>query len=409
MNFYGVSQFKGAQLAELSSIKNNIVSLHLGGMPVKDEDLKTIGEFVNLRDLNLTFTKINGEGLKYLSGLQHLRQISLSGTGIHINRLRPLAQLKNLRSVSLWNTSIDNKDMASLKNSFPRVSFDLGYKGDTVVAVLAPPVIDIDEEKRVFDQSLSVVLKSPVSAAKIRYTTDGSEPDSISSPLYKKPINIDQSLIIKARAFLPDWISSKTVSVSFYKNSIKADSIYLTTLPEQKFVADARNGNAFTDQLLGTADAGAANWIGYKLNDFAAFLLFKKAVVINSITFGTLIDVSRTIFPPAEIQVWGGADSGSLKLLATVKPAQPTVRQPPYITGIKCILPSQPVKMIKLVAKRVLKIPVLKNPVPNEQQASKQQLKAKSANKQQQPKAPKSKRPKANPAGVIYFDEILLN
>ncbi|MBK9490156.1 MAG: hypothetical protein IPO07_16325 [Haliscomenobacter sp.] len=62
-------------------------------MPVKDEDLKTIAGFENLRKLNLSFTQITGTTLNELKNLKFLHTLSLSGTNL---KSADLAALKGL-------------------------------------------------------------------------------------------------------------------------------------------------------------------------------------------------------------------------------------------------------------------------------------------------------------------------
>ncbi len=90
VDYYGAAFFKNEQLKDLLKIKQQIVTLNLDKMPVTDDDLKTIGQFVNLRNLNLSFSKITGNGLSNLSSLTHLKNITLSNTNV------PHLQLKNL-------------------------------------------------------------------------------------------------------------------------------------------------------------------------------------------------------------------------------------------------------------------------------------------------------------------------
>ncbi|WP_431210278.1 c-type cytochrome domain-containing protein [Puia sp. P3] len=63
IDFYGASVFKSDQIKELTPIKDQIVSIYLGKMPVKDADLSELATFPNLRRLNLDFTQVTGAGL----------------------------------------------------------------------------------------------------------------------------------------------------------------------------------------------------------------------------------------------------------------------------------------------------------------------------------------------------------
>lgn len=354
VDFYGTAAFKAAQLKDLEKIKNNIVSLQLSRMPVTDEDLKTIGAFRNLRTLNLSFTAIKGNGLRYLSGLQHLRQLSLSGTGVQPAQLHVLAPIKTLHTVQIWNTSLTTNDLAALKARFPQTAFNIGYKGDTVIAKLSTPVFKT--QQRIFKNNLLLEIKNPIKSAVTRYTLDGSEPDSLQSPVYRQPIPISQAATVKARSYLPGWITSDVAKESFYKSSIQPDSIQLITAPEKAYQARAQEGKALIDALLGNENFGTKEWIGYKV-PFEAYLFFKQPATVSSVTFGSLVSVNSFIMPAHELQVWGGASAQSLKLLGRLQPVQPTAVVPAYTTGYECHFTAQPVQVIKLIAKPVTSLP----------------------------------------------------
>ncbi|WP_300601261.1 DUF2231 domain-containing protein [Niabella sp.] len=355
VNFYGSARFSSEQLKELEQIKDNIISLQLDKMPVTDPDLKTIGTFSNLRTLNLAFTAIKGEGLRYLTGLSHLKQLSLSGTGVRPEQLSVLTPLKDLRSVQIWNTAFTGNDLGPLKSRFPKTTFDIGYKGDTVVAKLSTPVFKTDQ--RIFKNTLTLALKNPVRGALTRYTLDGSEPDSLTSPAYTAPVTIDKTVTVKARSYLPGWTTSDLAKESFYKSSIQPDSIHLTTLPEKEYQARIKGGKAFIDGQLGRENFGTKEWVGYKEAPFEAFLFFKQPVTVSSVTFSTLVAIDSYIMPARELQVWGGSSARSLKLLGRSTPPQPASAAPIYITGYTCKFSAQPVQIIKVVAKPVNPLP----------------------------------------------------
>src|SRR5678815_5740392 len=89
--FFSAAQFRAESLKDLVAIKGQLVSLNLAKMPVTDEDMKTIGQFTNLRRLNLSFTKITGGTLNELKGLKELKQLSLSGTKIAATTLNAVS------------------------------------------------------------------------------------------------------------------------------------------------------------------------------------------------------------------------------------------------------------------------------------------------------------------------------
>ncbi|UAY53533.1 FN3 associated domain-containing protein [Ferruginibacter albus] len=355
VSFFGIAQFKNDQVKELDKIKNNIVSLQLNKMPVTDEDLKVIGGFTNLRDLNLSFTAVKGDGLKYLSTLQQLQHLSLSGTAVSISSLKALSQLKKLRSLEIWNTTITTKDLATVKANFSKTNIDLGYDGDTVIAKLSNPIID--DHKKIFASSISITLKSPVRAALIHYTIDGTQPDSL-SPVYKEPIVFTKTSSIAAKAYLKGWINSDVVTANFYKDSIKIDSIQLVTQPNPQYISNAQGGKSFIDGMTGNpAFFSTPEWVGYKDNVLEAYLFFNTPQNVHSIGFSVLMDIGNYILPPQKIEIWGGDNAHSLKLLTRTTPGQPAVASPAYSKAFTVDFPIRKLKVIKVVAIPVSQLP----------------------------------------------------
>ena len=65
-----------------------------------------------------------------------------------------------------------------------------------------------------YSSAQNVTLSCSTEGANIRYTTDGSEPSSL-SPLYANPIYVGSTTTIKAKAFNKDMIDSDTAEASY--------------------------------------------------------------------------------------------------------------------------------------------------------------------------------------------------
>ncbi len=76
----------------------------------------------------------------------------------------------------------------------------------------------------IYDSSVHVLISCPTSGVSIRYTTDGSEPNS-ASPLYAGPVHLAVSSTLKAKAFKQGWISSSTASADYVLTSIAPPQI----------------------------------------------------------------------------------------------------------------------------------------------------------------------------------------
>ena len=78
VDFFVRQSSKPEQLAELTEIKEQLVILNLSNMPIKNEDLKTIGQFGHLEKLVLNNTDITGDNISSLQNLTNLKSLYLS-------------------------------------------------------------------------------------------------------------------------------------------------------------------------------------------------------------------------------------------------------------------------------------------------------------------------------------------
>jgi uncharacterized membrane protein len=353
VDFFGPAFYNSSQLKELEKVKDNIVSINLSKMPVTDTDIKALTAFGRLRKLNLSFTNITGAGLQQLAGLPELRHLSIAGTKLKSDDLAPLVSLKKLTSLYLWNTGIDEKDMESLKKKFAGITIESGYSGDTVIARLNAPLIE--GEKQVFKEKMSVKVKHYMSGVAMRYTLDGKDPDSIGSLLYKEPVVIDKSCMLKVKAFLPGWISSDIIAKQFYETGIMADSIRLASQPDNNY--RGVGGKTITDGEKSDLNFRNGKWLGYKENDMQAYLYFKQPVSVSSVSISSIVDIGSYIMPPQQIELWGGTNNNNLVLLKKINPQQPSKQQTPYLVGIDGSFPAKNVSVLKIVLKPVSKLP----------------------------------------------------
>ncbi len=353
VEFFSAMKFSAAVLKELLQLKEQVVALNLSKMPLKDEDLATIAQFKNLRRLNLSFTPLTGAALPQLATLTQLRQLSLAGTGVNWPQVQKLLSLPRLSKVFLWNTAVSSYDLAASSRQFKNISFDAGYKGDTVVLRLNPPLLQ-NEEEIVLDP-LPLKLKHYVKGVSIRYTTDGSDPDSITSPEFNGNFIIDKSLLIKARAFKKGWLSSDVVERRFYKTGFRPDTILLATAPDPQY--KGTGSNTLMDAQKGDLNFRSGKWLGYKEGPMAAALEFKKPVGLSSVTVSSLVNTGSYIMPPQQVEVWGGADRHTLRLLGRLQPAQPKGQEPAAMRGFEVRFQPATVRVVKLVVNPISKLP----------------------------------------------------
>jgi len=357
VTLYNSAFFTPATLNELIEIKDQIVSLNVSKTPITDADLKTIGQFKNLKKLNLNFTKITGNGLQNLATNTQLVSLSLAGINLTINNLELfLKKNKTINTLSLWNTNLTEDHLNKLKKGNPTIDFQKGGTENTLKLNLP----FLKNKPIVFKDSIRLQIGHPINGVTIRFTTDNSEPDSLKSQIYVEGKTIfNKTTIIKAKAFKTGWFGSDMATFTLFKNSLKPDSIALLTKLNRVHPA---NGSAtFFDHTFGTFNANspawANNWAGFRENNMELLFVYKKPVTLSEIGINLLIETETRIFPPQSIEIWGGTSEKNMKLLSTTKPIQPKELSKPYILTFYCKTKPTKATFFKVVAKPMEFVP----------------------------------------------------
>lgn len=353
VNFFNSNLFNADQLKELSKIKKQIVTLDLAKMPVKDKDLELISNFENLRRLNLAFTQITGAGLSSLKKLKLLQTLTLSGTKVSVRDLAQLQSFPELKTVYAWNTPIASNEMEQLQKKIGNIHFETGFRGDTMVMKLSPPVL-LNEESFI-SAAVPLKLKHYIQGATIRYTTDGTDPDSLQSVVFNGDETINGNSQIKAKAFKPGWTSSDIIEASFYKLGFTPDTVIYLTKPNSKYMDE--KGKVLINHEKGEADFRFGGWVAYRENRMECLLEFANPEPVQSITLSSLIDIGSYIMPAQTIEIFGGNDPKNLNPIGRLQPEQPKKAKPSYSKGFECKLNTAPVKYLKLIVTPVAKLP----------------------------------------------------
>ncbi|TYA84201.1 DUF2231 domain-containing protein [Seonamhaeicola marinus] len=101
------------KLQALSKIKDNVLWLYLEDNQVKDEQIKIISQFKNLKKLKLNKNSISDSGVSQISDLE-LESINLYSTNISKESLSELLKIKTLKRAYIWDTAISKEDVEGL-------------------------------------------------------------------------------------------------------------------------------------------------------------------------------------------------------------------------------------------------------------------------------------------------------
>lgn len=126
VNFISVPENASNLLADLPSIKENIVWLKLSGCKIDDAALNQIKDFNNLTRLNLDGTNITDEGMGPIVNLKQLIYLNLKGTSVTLTGIEKLKSLSNLKNLFLYQTKISESEQENIKTLLVGVKIDFG-------------------------------------------------------------------------------------------------------------------------------------------------------------------------------------------------------------------------------------------------------------------------------------------
>jgi hypothetical protein len=358
VKFYLKEKFNMIMLNECKEIADNIIELNLSGMPVDDDVFKIISTFSNLEKLNLNATGITGKGINQLATCKKLEQISVTTTSLGITEVKSLERMPSVKNVFIWNTKINESDLASLQKSSPGINWNHGYIPDKNELLKLSAPFPTDKEKTVLEKQEFVTLKTPVPGAKIRYTLDGSDPDSVNGEIYTKPIPANGLLRVKSLATAEGWISSSITDFTFFQKGLPCDSVVLLSKPSRISPPGAAT---IIDQKKGlsqTADQLYINWVGFRENPFKAGFYLKKDTELKEIILSLADMTGSYVFPPTTIVIKAGDNHKKLKIIGQSNPEMPGKHRPntalPYIVSIK---PGK-YRYVEIEAKNLQKLPL---------------------------------------------------
>ena len=352
-DFFLKESFDPKFLSELKKVADQMVILNLSKMPVTNGDLDVIGSFTNLEILNLNFTAIDGKGLASLTRLQNLRSLSVAGTPVTAADLEPVLSLPRLSHLYAWNTRLKDSEIETLSKKYPNVEISGNLFTDNEILRLDKPRVENDG---VIGQGELIALKHSMPDVEIRISRDGSEPDSTKSELYEKAFSLDKSIVLKARACKDGWFCSDVLTQSCFVEGIDPAEVELLGAADKQYPGSGAAG--LHDNQKGFADIlKEPSWLGYREAPFSALFDFGNPMGIKSVVISHARNIGGFVFPPQEVQVWGGNTRTDMELITDVKPVQPTGYVSTGVVPLSISVPTVSYRYYKLVAKPVAKLP----------------------------------------------------
>jgi hypothetical protein len=349
--YYGSSAFESKSLAELKIIQDQVVKLNLNRMPLQEVDLSLLADFQNLESLSLNFTSVSGAQLKSLINLTKLEGLAISGNKLDEEGFKALTEMPQLKRLYLWQTGLNEQQKEELGKLLPTTQLDFGYEGNGVIYPLNPPKIKF--ESTLFEGKTEVSLSHPIRSTEIRYTLDGSLPDSISSPVYKDPIVLSASTPIRSRAFAAGWIGSADTKELLIKKGITPTGFNLISPPNPKYAA--KGAASLFDGIKAKANHTTGDWLGFSESPLDLTLTL-GSVQPKLLEVSFLLHEGAYIFPPQSLEVWIG-NKGVWKKVNNQAQANSTKIEEPRFGLVSIPLPAGPMDQIRLKAQPIAKLP----------------------------------------------------
>lgn len=299
-------KFEGDKLGEkevraLAKAANQIVELQISGYELPDVFWEEIDQFNNLYKLRLDKTTTQDKQLEQLLKLP-LSSLNVAQTQISAKGLSTLFSNQSLENLYAWGTNITREEERKLQTQTP-INLVFGvFQGFAEKQKLKPPRLSI--EKTLFDSVLEVTFSNKIRGNIIRYTLDGTEPDSTST-VYEKPIRIDKTLTLKSRSFKSGWLPSNVFSEDYFKVNMKVQSYQMLTRPSNRY----SGVHKLFDFEEGSTNFADGKWIGFSGNDMVFTTKVAASNPIRNITVSCMESIGGWIIYPKSIRVMGRKNS----------------------------------------------------------------------------------------------------
>lgn len=193
-------------------------------------------------------------------------------------------------------------------------------------------------------------LKSASNTNVIRYTTDGSAPNS-KSISYSNPIEIKKTQTIKAASFDKEKQKSAVVEQTFTFNKATGKKITLLDAPHENY--NIGGSLTLVDGIMANRGKLGKDWLGFSGKDMNAIIDLGKLEPINKVSISVLESQGSWIYYPDNIEVLVSNDGQNFKSVKQI-----SLDKIKEVKGeVTLEINSQKTQFIKVIATNFGKIP----------------------------------------------------
>jgi hypothetical protein len=270
---YDGKSFGSKQFNLLLKVSENIQRLDLSNIDFSMINSTKLKKLKNLKYLNLTNTNFNSEDLYFIP--ETVQILILSKNNIEPENLLEISSRPQLKKVFAYNTVSDHELKKSLADqSNNKIYFGISLQDFSSlegfplekpiieangIEINPNPITDINPKfnRTLFVDSISVKVIEAISQPLYRYTTDETQPDSLSS-VYNGPLVFAKSGNFNVKAFKKGYRTSIAKSFYFDKIKSKINSYNLLTK-----AIDPYNNDILFDGQLASLDFRDGKWNGF--------------------------------------------------------------------------------------------------------------------------------------------------
>ena len=270
---YDGKSFGSKQFNLLLKVSENIQRLDLSNIDFSMINSTKLKKLKNLKYLNLTNTNFNSEDLYSIP--ETVQILILSKNNIEPENLLEISSRPQLKKVFAYNTVSDHELKKSLADqSNNKIYFGISLQDFSSlegfplekpiieangIEINPNPITDINPKfnRTLFVDSISVKVIEAISQPLYRYTTDETQPDSLSS-VYNGPLVFTKSGNFNVKAFKKGYRTSIAKSFYFDKIKSKINSYNLLTK-----AIDPYNNDILFDGQLASLDFRDGKWNGF--------------------------------------------------------------------------------------------------------------------------------------------------
>lgn len=215
------------------------------------------------------------------------------------------------------------------------------------------PVIHKNRER--FDAPMQISITSKTPKAEIRYTLDGTVPTE-KSTLYTKPFTIQNSVVLKARAFksgeAPSFITTEQFTFDYV---VSCKFAHKPNTPYNKNAT-----RALFDGEFGDVNDLSRGWLGFSGHDVVIDLELGKSISTEAVSLRFAHVPDAWVFAPAEVKISVSEDGKEYSEEISAEISYDATQESMNTTQLQSLripVTRDNVRYVRVIARPIAKIP----------------------------------------------------